>query len=256
MLAARLPAHLMFSMLKHAERLIQRPAEASSIKSPPHGREGGGKSGEKANESLPQSHRAGRISDCPPMPAGQTSSTASPALPACLLEELLLQQQPLAGGSGYIQNPLCEGECTERKSRERRGGSPSRAGETEGDKRPSRAREGRTQHLHPHIPSIPTHPVGRASNRDETCQRSEAREGRRRGASRRGFLSEEKNSTSAPSPTTLLHVSHTGAEKEPEFGWDGRFILTKKNQGTGSHQTALTAAARPKKAPLVRERDL
>ena len=26
---------------------------------------------------------------------------------------------------------------------------------------------------------IPTHPLGRASNQDETCQRSEAREGRR-----------------------------------------------------------------------------
>ena len=114
--AARLPAHATFSMLKHAERLIQRPAEASSIKSPPHGREGGGKSGEKANESLPQSHRAGRISNCPPMPTGQTSSTASPTLPACLLEELLLQQQLLAGGSDYIRDLLCEGECTERKS--------------------------------------------------------------------------------------------------------------------------------------------
>ena len=142
--AARLPAHAAFSMLPHAERLIQRPAETSSIKSAPHGREGGGESEEKANESPPQSHELVPPQQLPLHACWADLLYRLRTIPACLLEELLLQQQLLTSGSDYIHDPLCEGECTERKSWERRGGSPeqsrkNRRGETQQQERGGRS---------------------------------------------------------------------------------------------------------------------
>ena len=182
--AARLPAHAAFSMLKHAERLIQRPAETSSIKSAPHGREGGGESEEKANESPPQSHSWSHLSNCLSMPVGQTASTASRTLPACQLEELLLQQQLLAGGSNYIRGiPYVKGNV--QKGRAGRGEEEATRAEQEKqkEKKAQQGKEGEDAASAPPQSLVPAHPVGRASNQDETCQRSEAREGRRRGAS-------------------------------------------------------------------------
>ena len=121
---------------------------------------------------------------------------------------------------------MWEGECTDRGSGERRGGShESRAGKTEGEERPSRARKGRTQHQHPHSPSfLPTrwrgHPI-----RMNPARGQKQGEARRQGASRRVFLSKEKNSTSSPLPTTLLCVSHAeAAEKNLSWvGWEVYF---------------------------------
>ena len=59
--------------------------------------------GRRPMRAFPNPMSWSHLSNCLSMPVGQTSSTASRTLPACLLEELLLQQQLLAGRSDYIR---------------------------------------------------------------------------------------------------------------------------------------------------------